>query len=63
MGGGYPPGNLSLPLILSRMSKYQDVWGYLTDSQSSGEPPIMDRGFVPGDQSLALVGSQSEFGA
>ena len=26
-----------------------------------GEPPMMDRSFVPGDQPLALEGSQSEF--
>ena len=29
------PGNLSPPLILSKMSEYQDGRGYLTDSQSS----------------------------
>ena len=28
-----------------------------------GEPPMMDCGFVPGDQSLAPEESQSEFGA
>ena len=35
MSRGYPPGNLSLPLILSKMSEYQDGWGYPTDSWSS----------------------------
>ena len=33
--GGDPPGNLSPPLIVSKMSEYQDEWGYLTDSRSS----------------------------
>ena len=38
-------------------------WVGISDWQAraGGEPPMMDRSFVPGDQSLGIKGSQSEF--
>ena len=68
-----PPGQPEVtrlnmaPLILSKRSGMSG-WAGISAWQPKPapypiKPPMMDCGFVPGDQSLAPNGSQSEFGA